>query len=273
MVEALPEGPVREEKLAKRRPIEQYDRTPPEPAEINWRMSWAANVTIYDVLGVARKSLRYGTDAGSNSLVLSARVVDDIVHLVGTRQDIAVACVQDGARDLEPLRDELNERLPKEIPRHDLVDFYHAMGYLDAIEAARADVDGPSFSGFYRLQLLNHDDGSNRVIKHLRQRLEGTRQNSTSRFVIALEAAITYFENRRHQTQYAAAREAGLPIGSGATESTCALFQHRVKLPGSGWKPSGLRGAMTAKGLYISNRWNTAFVSYQRALKQEVRAA
>jgi len=70
--------------------------------------------------------------------------------------------------------------------------------------------------------------------------------------------------------RYAALRTDGLPIGSGATESGCALFQLRVKHPGSHWFPSGLAGVMTGRGLSLSDRWDAAFAAYHQTLLAEV---
>ena len=73
--------------------------------------------------------------------------------------------------------------------------------------------------------------------------------------------------------KYAEARTSNLAIGSGATESTCGLFQLRVKHPGSHWKPVGLRSIMTARALQLSDRWPAAFRHYQTELRAEVLAA
>ena len=73
--------------------------------------------------------------------------------------------------------------------------------------------------------------------------------------------------------KYKAARDLGLPIGSGATESTCALYQLRVKHPGSNWRPPGLRGVMAARGLLLSGRFDAAFEHHHATLLGEVRPA
>ena len=72
--------------------------------------------------------------------------------------------------------------------------------------------------------------------------------------------------------RYAALRRDGLPIGSGATESGCALFQLRVKHPGSHWRDD-LAGVMTARGLSLSDRWELAFEAFHQMNRAEVAAA
>lgn len=113
MDETLPEGPERDDKLRARRPSCEYERTPPEPYVCNWRMAWAANVTLYDTEGRPRRSYRYGADPEYGAQYLAARMVDDIVHLCEGRRDVHVACIQDGAGDLEVLRPRTQRAPPR----------------------------------------------------------------------------------------------------------------------------------------------------------------
>ena len=168
MDETLPEGAERTEKLRRRRPPHEYHRTPPEPHASNWRMAWAANVTLYDSKGRARRSFRYGADAGHDVELLVARVVDDVLHLCERHAGVPVACIQDGAADLEPLRRSLRERLPSATEVFALSDFHHAIGYLDAIIAARNDGDPMDMASWYRVKLLTDVAGAQHIVEHLR---------------------------------------------------------------------------------------------------------
>lgn len=270
MRETLPEGPRRDAKL-EARSARTYQRTPIDPYECNWRMSWSGNVTLYDTDGVARRSLRYGLDAGGDVEQLAARMIDEVVSLVGSRSDIPVVTIQDGAPELDALVRELRERLPEAVPRWQLVDFHHAISYLDEVIAARDDGDPYDMRHMYRTWLLDEDDGAQRVVRHLRH--EAAKPDLDPVVANATHAALTYFEKRRPLMRYKEAREQGLPIGSGATESTCALHQLRVKHPGSQWRVPGLRGVMTARGLQLSARFDAALVFYQETLLATVTPA
>ncbi|WP_146157975.1 hypothetical protein [Enhygromyxa salina] len=251
MREELPEGPKRDAKLAARQQ-RVYQRTPVDPCECNWRMAWAGNVTLYDTDGEARRTLRYGADADADVDDLVARMADEIIHHIEHRRDVPVVTIQDGAAELETLPRELRERLPEGVPRWQLVDFHHAIAYLDAVIVACNDGDPYDMRRTYRNWLLNEEDGAQRVVRHLRR--EADKPDLEATVAAALHSALTYFKKRRPLMKYKAAREHGMAIGSGATESTCALHQLRVKHPGSQWEVPGLRGVITARGLQLSGR-------------------
>ena len=271
MDETLPEGPERDDKLRARRPSCEYERTPPEPYVCNWRMAWAANVTLYDTEGRPRRSYRYGANPEYGAQYLAARVVDDIVHLCEGRRDIHVACIQNEAGDLEVLRRELKERLPEGVPRQYIVDFHHAVGYLDAVIAAEGDEDSRNLAGWYRMKLLFDDNGAVHIVEHLRRRI-AAQCDGTSNLAVtdALADGLRYFEKRRPLMKYAQARVVKLPVGSGPTESTCGLLQLRVKHPGSHWRTQGLRRILAARAFDLSGRWETVFRLHQATLKSEI---
>ena len=272
MQETLPEGSKRDKKLKARRPASVYERTPAEPFVMNWRMAWAGNVTLYDAEGCARRTFRYGSSASSDVTALTARMVDDVLAVVTKAGVVTVSCIQDGASDLEVLRREIDDRLPRGVNRRDLVDFYHAIGYLDAIVAARDDGDPHAMAGWCRGKLLDVEHGATHIVAPLRREHERAIQGSDL-LSDAIHAARTYFERRQSQMAYAVARAVNDPVSSGATESTCALFQLRVKHPGSHWGTRGLQGVMNSRALALSGRWGAAFDFYADTLKQDVCAA
>src|SRR5690606_29593666 len=149
---------------------------------------------------------------------------------------------------------------------------HHAIGYLDAVVAARADGDPNNMAGWYRLKLLTDDKGASDIVEHLRRSIATLGTDAPLALVDALDAALTYFRKRRPAMRYAQARAEGMPVGSGAAESTCGLLQLRVKHPGSHWRPRGLRGTMAARAFAISDRWATAFRIHHSRLRAEVHA-
>jgi hypothetical protein len=72
---------------------------------------------------------------------------------------------------------------------------------------------------------------------------------------------------------HAAARAAGLPIGSGSVEATCeTLVEVRMKRAGARWKaPTG--HILQLRALATSDRWRDAMELTSRPLPNSVRAA
>jgi hypothetical protein len=275
MDELLPDGPERDAKL-RARAKRIYQRRPPEPHQSAWRMAWTGSVTLYDDEGKARRTLRYGAPHDDDAEVLAARIVDDVIAVVQSHPRATVICIQDGARDLDVLRGRLRECLPEGIRRCHVVDFHHAVSYLDAVVAVcepPSDPDG--MRDWYRAKLLFDKHGVDDILRQLSRTRDKHPPSSPQHE--ALDAAIRYCDARRPLMHYAELHAQGLPIGSGATESGCALFQLRIKRPGSHWSSpgvdGGLRGVMAARGLSLSDRWDSAFDAYHQTLRSEVCSA
>ena len=85
-----------------------------------------------------------------------------------------------------------------------------------------------------------------------------------------MAAALSYIRPRKDKMRYASHYRQNLPIGSGATESTCWHMQQRVKLPGQSWEPRGLRGTLAIRALVLSERWESAWNHYATFHRAEV---
>jgi hypothetical protein len=251
-------GDARDEAL-RRREARHYERTPRDPYGYAWRMAWVGTVTRYDAAGEPLRTLRFGGAPSDDPAVLAARLVDEVLHITEARPDAKVVCVQDGARDLEVLRQRLREALPEGIERHHLVDLQHLMGYLGDVVAATEPAGDPrDMLGWYRGKLLADDGAIDDIFRGLRRQAKALPR--TARTVRkAYAAALRYICKRRHLMRYASVAAANLPVGSGATESACAVFQLRVKRPGSHWRTDGLRAVMAIRGLVTSGRWDAAW--------------
>lgn len=252
------DGDAREEAL-RRRARREYERTPPEPYGYAWRMAWVGSVTTYDAEGQALRTIRLGAPAADDPAALAARLADEVLHVVDARPDAKVVCVQDAARDLNVLRERLKQVLPEGVERHHVVDLEHLMGYLGEVVTTGEPAGDPrDMLGWYRGKLLTDDGAIDDIFRGLRRRAKSTPKSEASARK-ALAAAIRYIKKRRHLMRYASLAKANLPVGSGATESACAVFQLRVKRPGSHWKPDGLRAVMAVRGLVTSARWDATW--------------
>jgi hypothetical protein len=75
----------------------------------------------------------------------------------------------------------------------------------------------------------------------------------------AVESELAYLESHRERMDYAAARRAGEPQGSGAMESTCRQYQCRFKRPGQFWSCVGDEGLMGLETFWRNDRWHLLF--------------
>ena len=67
-----------------------------------------------------------------------------------------------------------------------------------------------------------------------------------------------YLENRQEQLDYAAARQEGLPIGSGMVEGGHrTVIQARLKLPGAWWKEETVDPMLALRTLRANGQWET----------------
>lgn len=155
----------------------------------------------------------------------------------------------------------------------ELVDLEHLMEYLeDVVDACEPEGDPHDWKGWYRNELLRDDGAIDKIWRKLRGLAKLLPGRSTdARNTVA--AALSYIRHRKSKMRYASHYVANLPIGSGATESTCWQMQQRVKLPGQAWDKPGLRGVLAMRALVLSERWHAAWQPYAATHRKEVRTA
>lgn len=252
---------------------EPYERTPPPPKEHHYRKAWVGSASIYDAKGNELHTWRYAVEADADPTVLADRVAKDVAWIVAAHPNIPVHCVQDAAPELDRLPEALASALPTNTNVVEIVDFEHLMEYLeDVVDACEPDGDPHDMKGWYRNELLRDDGAIDKIWRNLRglaKRLPGRGTDARN----AVAAALSYIRHRKSKMRYASHYAANLPIGSGATESTCWQMQQRVKLPGQSWDKPGLRGILAMRALVLSDRWSAAWQPYAATHRKEVRVA
>ena len=136
------------------------------------------------------------------------------------------------------------------------------MGYLDAVvDKCEPAGDPNDWKGAYRRALLQDEGAIDWIwgrLRRIAKKLPWWHEEERK----AVAAALSYIRTRKKKMRYARSYAANLPIGSGATESTCWQMQRRVKRPGQSWEVPGIRGVFTLRGLVLSERWPDAWESY-----------
>lgn len=112
--------------------------------------------------------------------------------------------------------------------------------------------------------LLEQEGGMGKVIRaldHVRR--------SVSRGHEAVTTEVKFF--RRHRSQYATWKKAGLPIGSGVVEAACkTLVTQRMKQSGMWLGQPGGQAVVTVRGWVQSERFEQAWVLVAALYKVEV---
>jgi hypothetical protein len=107
-------------------------------------------------------------------------------------------------------------------------------------------------------QLENRKDGAVKILsrlEHLKQTLTHLTENQKT----MLSREIEYVKTHQHRMDYAQAKAAGEPLGSGAIESTCRQYQCRFKRPGQFWSLDGDEALLALETLYRNDRWHLLF--------------
>lgn len=230
---------------------------PKRPITRAFRMAYCGTVTLHDGEGNALQTIRYGTMPGNDPTLLSMGLAGDVLALRSKRPDLAVVLLADGAPELwNLLADEFDDAEAfGEITR--LIDFWHV---IEKLAAAAPVIFGPGEHadalGRWKLALLNRSNAASRILGELEASGEESTRRGDTRPV---HDAITYLRNNGDRMDYAAARQRGLPIGSGNIEATCkSLVALRMKRPGARWKRETGEHILQLRALDLSERWDQA---------------
>ena len=136
------------------------------------------------------------------------------------------------------------------------LDYYHASQHLWAVAQALHPEDEAAARTWIAPLLKKLKSGrAAALLNDLRTLAKRLRQKKRQ----AVQAEVKYLESHRERMDYAAARRAGEPQGSGAMESTCRQYQCRFKRPGQFWSGAGDEGLMCLETFWRNDRWHLLF--------------
>jgi hypothetical protein len=136
------------------------------------------------------------------------------------------------------------------------LDYYHASQHLWAVAHALHPEDEAAARAWIEPFIKKLKAGrATALLNDLRVVAKRLRKSKRQ----AVEAELNYLENHRERMDYAAARRAGEPQGSGAMESTCRQYQCRFKRPGQFWSCVGDEGLMCLETFWRNDRWHLLF--------------
>ncbi|MCP5086077.1 MAG: ISKra4 family transposase, partial [Rhodobacteraceae bacterium] len=215
-----------------------------------WREAMVGTVSLYDAKGQRQHTIYLGATPEYGKATFLARLTREVERTKARYPEAIYVGIADGAdtnwRFLEPHTDE------------QILDFYHASGYLSAVATAAYPRDTAKQQDYLEslCHQLKHDPGAAEDIHNAIVELQQTptlprtvREN--------LDAAATYFNNHKHQMNYSDYRQKHYPIGSGVTEAACkTLVKQRLCGAGMRWKEKGAAVILSLRELVLTpTRW------------------
>jgi hypothetical protein len=133
-----------------------------------------------------------------------------------------------------------------------IVDWYHAEGYLEPIAKALFGNDHKAVDQWLDETRSQLWEGQVHLVISTCADLVDHPQTGD-----AAQKALTYYTNNQHRMDYARFRDAGYMIGSGTVESGCKqIVTQRLKRPGARWTEVGARLTAKARAAWLSHHWN-----------------
>lgn len=136
--------------------------------------------------------------------------------------------------------------------RTELVDWYHSSQHRwSAGQALHGDGTPQTTAWVQARTRLLWEHGAGPLLRQL----AADGQTAPAAVQPVLQRERGYFQHNRGRLDYAGARAAGRPTGSGAVESACKhLVQHRMKRPGARWSDPGGQALLTLRAHLSSGR-------------------
>lgn len=250
-------------------------RKPPAPIEVNYRMAYVGTVSVVDEHGAALVTRRYAAAASDNPEVLARRMTADVRAALRRNTKLSVGLVQDGAPEMwSTMRGGLTQLkrdgvLPGWVEG---IDRYHLLERLAAaLDVAESDVaERKRLLEGWKDQFDVQDSTIDAIDRYLTARY---RELPVDRQRLLWEHMV-YIANNKDRMRYVSLAVAGLPCGSGVTESAAkTVVNRRAKNSGQRWSVDGLRNVLTLRATLQSDRLPSFWTYFSRRYTAAVEAA
>ena len=218
--------------------------------ERHWREAMAGTIALYNREGKRLYTMYLGATPEYGKATFLERLTREIRRMKARYPEATFVGVADGAQ--------LNWDYLAEHVSVQILDFYHASGYLGAAATAAYPDDVAKRQSWLKEKCyqLKHVTGAAKYLLRTMQTLQQD-QGLTDTAKKELKAAVTYFQNHHYQMDYAHYQKQQFPIGSGVTEAACkTLIKQRLCRSGMRWKDKGARVILSLRELALTPvRW------------------
>jgi hypothetical protein len=272
MEEPLPPG---EAPATRRKPRRTpYERTPPDPVNVNYRMAYVGTITFHDAHG-DELGTRFYTAAAHESPQerVVGPLIADLRHALTHAPALTVGVIQDGAPELWTLLTTALSAEPLVTKYYTAIDRYHLNERLaEILRSVEPDVTAREDRLSYWNERLDRDDDA---IYRIRATVRDLHADAITcgdlPLVKQLDPHLTYLENNAYLMKYARLRALGLPLGSGVTEGACkSVIKMRTNGGGQRWRPEGLEAVLTLRAIHRSDRLPRFWANFAHGYRKEV---
>ena len=219
--------------------------------DTGWREAMVGTISLYDALGERQHTIYIGATPEYGKASFLERLEREIGRTKARYPQATYVGIADGAASNWQF---LNRHTTQQV-----LDFYHASGYLGAVAVALYPKDLTQQQQWLNqtCHQLKHDSGSAAQLYEQMRELSQSQEHPQT-VQDNLSAAVTYFQNHLHQMNYAFYRSQHYPIGSGVTEAACkTVIKQRLCCSGMRWKEAGASVVLGLRTLVLtSTRWN-----------------
>ncbi len=230
-----------------------YERMPPPPVDVNYKMAYVGTVGFVDEDGDFLATRKYAATHHEGPEGIVARMVADVRAAKLREPTLEVGLVQDGAPEMWNLTRAALDAEPSVERYHEAIDRYHLSERLGIILAI---LEGdPERRALQMMKWLKGFDENDGTIDNIEKLVGKQLWLYAGKDRATLIDNQTFIANNKDRMRYLALREAGLPVGSGATEGACkSVVGFRTKRSGQRWHDEGVSAVLTLRAIHQSNR-------------------
>lgn len=214
-----------------------------------WREAMTGTIALYNKEGnrlhttYIASSPEYGKEKFLNKM---ENKINKTKKLFPNAETIGLA---DGAKDNWPFL--------KKHTKHQVIDFYHATGYLGSFSKAAIKDSVKQREWMDKsCHRLKHVDGAElQLLKEMEEELRSKHKKENHSII---NKSISYFRNNRDKMKYKKIRDLNAPIGSGVTEAACkVIVKERMCKAGMRWKTRGADIILKLRSMnQTAGHWN-----------------